>query len=324
MKLYTIRGTIGLLLAARLLPAPSSPPALSLPKGQREEADLGLYNYGARWYDPALGRFIQPDTIIPNPGDVAAFDRYAYVLNNPLKYSDPTGHQATCTMDAKNNMQCSDNAVTGGQTLTIDLADEPRSNNPDGTGFFMTMGGLLVGSFAAPFIAPHVAALLPAAAEGGTAAVTAACADSDCTDEVTAVTNALPKLGQLQSVGTNVWRSTAGLLYGPDPQLGNRVQHVLKHTVDNSGRPQHGVFTTGRAGTLSVIDQAWQLVQQNSSRVINIIPQGNRTVYEVDMGRPIGYLGGQQGAALGNPAVNILRLVIQGVNQVITAFPVQQ
>jgi len=60
--------------------------------GQREEAGLGLYYYGARWYDPALGRFIQPDTIVPNPGDVQSFDRYAYVNNNPLKYIDPTGH----------------------------------------------------------------------------------------------------------------------------------------------------------------------------------------------------------------------------------------
>lgn len=33
--------------------------------GQRREADLGLYDYGARFYDPALGRFIQADTIVP-------------------------------------------------------------------------------------------------------------------------------------------------------------------------------------------------------------------------------------------------------------------
>ncbi len=63
--------------------------------GQREEASLGLYYYGARWYDPALGRFIQPDTIVPDPGEAKAFDRYAYVNNNPLKYNDPTGHCAT-------------------------------------------------------------------------------------------------------------------------------------------------------------------------------------------------------------------------------------
>ena len=36
--------------------------------GQRLDADTGLYFYNARYYDPALGRFTQPDTIVPNPG----------------------------------------------------------------------------------------------------------------------------------------------------------------------------------------------------------------------------------------------------------------
>lgn len=68
--------------------------------GQREEASLGLYYYGARWYDPALGRFIQPDTIVPNPRDAQAFDRYAYVFNNPLKYTDPSGHTGVAIHDS--------------------------------------------------------------------------------------------------------------------------------------------------------------------------------------------------------------------------------
>lgn len=42
--------------------------------------------------DPVLGRFTQADTIIPNPGNPLAMDRYAYVYNNPVKYIDPTGH----------------------------------------------------------------------------------------------------------------------------------------------------------------------------------------------------------------------------------------
>ncbi|MDD5760083.1 MAG: RHS repeat-associated core domain-containing protein [Desulfobulbaceae bacterium] len=60
--------------------------------GQREEQSLGLYFYNARWYDPALGRFVQADTIIPRPGNAQAWDRYAYANNNPLYYTDPSGH----------------------------------------------------------------------------------------------------------------------------------------------------------------------------------------------------------------------------------------
>ncbi len=66
--------------------------------GQRHEKDLGpsggegLYFYGAHWYDPSLGRFTQPDTDVPESQGVQAYDRYAYVGNNPLRYVDPTGH----------------------------------------------------------------------------------------------------------------------------------------------------------------------------------------------------------------------------------------
>jgi len=57
-------------------------------------AEAGLYFYGSRWYDPSLGRFTQADAIIPQPTNPMAWDRYSYVLNNPLKYIDPTGHYA--------------------------------------------------------------------------------------------------------------------------------------------------------------------------------------------------------------------------------------
>jgi RHS repeat-associated protein len=64
--------------------------------GQRQESGLGgldgLYFYGARWYDPYLNRWIQPDSIVPQPGNPQSLNRFAYCLNNPLRYTDPTGH----------------------------------------------------------------------------------------------------------------------------------------------------------------------------------------------------------------------------------------
>ena len=66
--------------------------------GQRIETGTGLYDYGARWYDPLIGRFLSADSIVPNPGDSQALNRYMYVLGNPLKFSDPSGH-AACGAD---------------------------------------------------------------------------------------------------------------------------------------------------------------------------------------------------------------------------------
>jgi hypothetical protein len=48
--------------------------------------------YNARFYDSQLGRFTSADSIIPESQGVQAYDRYAYVNNNPVKYNDPTGH----------------------------------------------------------------------------------------------------------------------------------------------------------------------------------------------------------------------------------------
>jgi len=59
--------------------------------GQRLD-DTGLYYYGARYYDASIGRFISADTIISNPFNPQAYNRYSYCLNNPLKYTDASGH----------------------------------------------------------------------------------------------------------------------------------------------------------------------------------------------------------------------------------------
>jgi RHS repeat-associated protein len=58
----------------------------------KELDDTGLYYYGARYYDPEIGRFTQADTMIPYPLDSQSFNRYSYCVNNPLKYVDPSGH----------------------------------------------------------------------------------------------------------------------------------------------------------------------------------------------------------------------------------------
>lgn len=54
----------------------------------------GLMYYNARYYSPSLMKFTQPDTIIQDVYDPQSLNRYAYARNNPIKYTDPSGHFA--------------------------------------------------------------------------------------------------------------------------------------------------------------------------------------------------------------------------------------
>jgi RHS repeat-associated protein len=59
--------------------------------GHEQDDELGLINMRGRMYDPRLGRFITPDPFVTAVYDGQAYNRYAYVLDNPLNGSDPTG-----------------------------------------------------------------------------------------------------------------------------------------------------------------------------------------------------------------------------------------
>ncbi len=54
--------------------------------------DFKLINMNGRVYDPVIARFLSPDPFIQSPGYGQNYNRYTYCLNNPLKYTDPSGY----------------------------------------------------------------------------------------------------------------------------------------------------------------------------------------------------------------------------------------
>jgi hypothetical protein len=125
----------------------------------------------------------------------------------------------------------------------------------------------------------------------------------------------------LRAVGGDVWRSAAGLLYGPGSAQGHRVLHVLKHLTDQPSRAgPHGVFSVGRERLIAVIDEAYELSKKGGPQV-EMVREKERTVFTVNLKREIGFVGGQTGSERGRPKTTHLRLVLEG-KHVITAFPV--
>ncbi len=95
--------------------------------GQRFEATPGyIYDFGARYYDPYIGRFISADTVVPGAGNPQALNRYSYVFNNPLKYTDPSGQcgEDTGGDTAKDDSGC-DGAGEEQQVIDIFMNPEP-------------------------------------------------------------------------------------------------------------------------------------------------------------------------------------------------------
>ncbi|AZQ04274.1 hypothetical protein LEP1GSC190_19490 (plasmid) [Leptospira mayottensis 200901116] len=64
------------------------------PKFNSQELDResGFYFFNARYYDPGIARFTSADTLIPDEYNSQAWNRFAYVYNNPIGAKDPTGH----------------------------------------------------------------------------------------------------------------------------------------------------------------------------------------------------------------------------------------
>lgn len=105
--------------------------------GHEHLQGVGLIHMNGRLYDPILHRFLQPDNYVTDPNNTQTYNRYAYVMNNPLKYSDVNGEEPITLLTAV-IVGAVISAAT--YTLTALLADVP-----------FTVGGFVQASFIGAF-----------------------------------------------------------------------------------------------------------------------------------------------------------------------------
>ncbi|WP_157954004.1 RHS repeat-associated core domain-containing protein [Microbulbifer sp. A4B17] len=110
----------------------------------------GLIHMNGRIYDPTLGRFLSPDPIVQAPTYSQNWNRYSYVFNNPLSFTDPSGFSAKDkkedTTKPKNEGQTSDggNGSSDGDNGSSDGWDIVVTGNSYGPGIYtgsVTFGG---------------------------------------------------------------------------------------------------------------------------------------------------------------------------------------
>ena len=205
--------------------------------GQRMESYINLYWYGSRWYDSALGRFIQPDFIIPDQNDSQSWDRYCYTLNNPIRYNDPSGHCPWCIVIG---------AVIGG---AIGYGAQVYNNyqndivNPWTTNISAEtiIGGAVAGATIG--LGVGVVSVLAGGGAAATAAATVINATGgDPSDEISTVSNAVQDVQRANQFWTNTTNFQGNLVY----QRSDLINPSLtQNGLTNIQRMQQGLAPIG-------------------------------------------------------------------------------
>ena len=80
-------------------------------RGYRYDGDTRLYYLQSRYYDPAIGRFINADGYASTGQGLIGHNMFAYCLNNPVYYSDSTGHRPHVFSNLKKKIRCFTHSV---------------------------------------------------------------------------------------------------------------------------------------------------------------------------------------------------------------------
>ena len=111
-------------------------------------------------------------------------------------------------------------------------------------------------------------------------------------------------------IGPDVYRSPAGLIYGPGSSHGHTFTHVMQHVAPDTSKKVHTVFATSSDDLLGLGDEVVGLLDEAWSLRTNAAA-GDPGRYVIPLGRPVG--------TAGESSVTII--VRPGTAEVITAYP---
>mgnify|MGYP001005627036 CR=1 FL=1 len=216
---------------------------------QREDSYINMYWYTTRWYDPALAHFNQPEIIVPDPNNAQDWDRFSYVNNSPINYSDPSGHMRSDEDSSSENT--SGNLTTYQKELLNNeyYYEKSRKENQEcGNGkcpgwmpyseiVINTFGGLVLVGGASSFVANVGGVTF---GEVVTDSGTLLCLDGDCTNEVSSA--ATTYVDDIISFGEKTLRHTFdrhGSQWGYENQWTRVVSEQFKQTlIDHINSPE--------------------------------------------------------------------------------------
>jgi len=212
--------------------------------GQRFDESIGLMYYGARYYDQLLGRFVQADTIVPEPGNPQRLNRYAYANNNPLTYTDPTGHFAWIAVGAAVGALVGAASVALPQMIKNVQTHQPLTANID-------PGEVANAAVAGAFVGAMAVAAAPALLAGAGDLLTGV---GLATNSTTLFSAGVAATGAAGTVGTAIYGAEAAssqLASTEAPVFSRYMSKAEEAAVQDTsllrgGRPGSTYFTTDK------------------------------------------------------------------------------
>ncbi|HOV48078.1 MAG TPA: RHS repeat-associated core domain-containing protein [Anaerolineae bacterium] len=226
--------------------------------------------------DPALGRFLQADTLVPNPGNPQSLNRYAYTLNNPLRYTDPSGHWIETAWDIANigwdiyEVQRDPGNAWNWAALVLDVGAAVLPVVPGGVGLVVRGGKAL----------SHADEVVDAGRVLAEAASHA--------DEVVDVAQAANRLDDTMDVLRGVENAAEAAGHRSPTVIGENMERVRRYAKQIGGETIDD-WLAGRTWTRELNDEFIAAVNKEGREVIDIGPDFDRRLRHcLDPADPLG------------------------------------